>query len=223
MQKLINVPSDVDKEALQGMAAAHGDLLKVSVDPAYIVRADVLVRGKVAVLSGGGSGHDPLTISLLVGLGVDELSMNTVAMPCAEQIIRDLDYGAVQLLAGEVMQVGDIGRGAGAAGVDASSLRASHEVTDHRHRSHVHREQSEPTQAAKTKISEVSPASEICFGDSAALCFVLHVRTEPVHPFPQLAAPVVLADRAHDPVVGVALAAQEERADAGPPEQEARP
>ena len=60
MKKLINAPSDVVREALQGMAAAHGDLLRVSVDPAYIVRADAPVRGKVAVLSGGGSGHEPL-------------------------------------------------------------------------------------------------------------------------------------------------------------------
>ena len=42
------------------MAVAHADLLKVSVDPAYIMRADAPVRGKVAVLSGGGSGHEPL-------------------------------------------------------------------------------------------------------------------------------------------------------------------
>ena len=60
MKKLINAPSDVVREALQGMAAAHADLLRVSVDPAYIVRADAPVRGKVAVLSGGGSGHEPL-------------------------------------------------------------------------------------------------------------------------------------------------------------------
>jgi phosphoenolpyruvate-protein kinase (PTS system EI component) len=50
---------------------------------------------------------DPLAIPLLVGLGVDELSMNAVAIPRAKQIIRDLDYGAVQALAGEVMQAGD--------------------------------------------------------------------------------------------------------------------
>ena len=50
---------------------------------------------------------DPLAIPLLVGLGVDELSMNAVAIPRAKQIIRGLDYGAVQELAGEVMQAGD--------------------------------------------------------------------------------------------------------------------
>jgi dihydroxyacetone kinase-like protein len=60
VKKLINAPSDVVREALRGMAAAHAGLLKVSLDPAYIVRADAPVRGKVAVLSGGGSGHEPL-------------------------------------------------------------------------------------------------------------------------------------------------------------------
>jgi dihydroxyacetone kinase-like protein len=42
------------------MAAAHPHLLRVSPDPAYIVRADAPVPGKVAVLSGGGSGHEPM-------------------------------------------------------------------------------------------------------------------------------------------------------------------
>jgi phosphoenolpyruvate---glycerone phosphotransferase subunit DhaK len=60
MKKLINSPSDVVKEALQGMAAAHPHLLRVSLDPAYIVRADAPIPGKVAVLSGGGSGHEPM-------------------------------------------------------------------------------------------------------------------------------------------------------------------
>jgi phosphocarrier protein FPr len=51
---------------------------------------------------------DPLAIPLLVGLGVDELSMNAVAIPRAVQIIRDLDYGAVQMLAGKVMQASSV-------------------------------------------------------------------------------------------------------------------
>ncbi|MCU1437642.1 MAG: dihydroxyacetone kinase subunit DhaK, partial [Naasia sp.] len=47
-------------EALQGVAAAHPDLLAVSVDPAFIARADAPVSGKVGIVSGGGSGHEPL-------------------------------------------------------------------------------------------------------------------------------------------------------------------
>lgn len=60
MKKLINDPEAVVTEALEGIAAAHGDRVRVSLDPNYIVRADAPVRGKVAVLSGGGSGHEPM-------------------------------------------------------------------------------------------------------------------------------------------------------------------
>ena len=60
MKKLINNPDDVVKESLQGLAAAHGDLIKVHFEPNYVVRADAPVKGKVGVLSGGGSGHEPM-------------------------------------------------------------------------------------------------------------------------------------------------------------------
>src|SRR5258708_4536870 len=60
MKKLINQPEDVVKEELQGLAIAHADLLKVCYEPNYIVRADAPVKGKVGVLSGGGSGHEPM-------------------------------------------------------------------------------------------------------------------------------------------------------------------
>ena len=60
VKKLINSPDDVVKEALEGIAAAHGDRVRVSFDPAYIVRADAPVSGKVGIISGGGSGHEPM-------------------------------------------------------------------------------------------------------------------------------------------------------------------
>jgi phosphoenolpyruvate---glycerone phosphotransferase subunit DhaK len=60
VKKLINRPEDVVAEALRGVEAAHGDMVRVSYDPAYVVRADSPVQGKVAVLSGGGSGHEPM-------------------------------------------------------------------------------------------------------------------------------------------------------------------
>ena len=60
MKKLINDPEQVVQEALEGIASAHGDRLRVQVDPHMIVRADAPVQGKVAVLSGGGSGHEPM-------------------------------------------------------------------------------------------------------------------------------------------------------------------
>ncbi len=60
MKKLINAADDVVTEALEGMALAHGDLIRVNLDPAYIVRADAPVQGKVGIVSGGGSGHEPM-------------------------------------------------------------------------------------------------------------------------------------------------------------------
>ncbi len=69
MKKLINKPEDVVVEALHGMAAAHPDLIKVYYDPNYIVRADAPVKGKVALVSGGGSGHEPMHGGF-VGMGM---------------------------------------------------------------------------------------------------------------------------------------------------------
>lgn len=60
MKKLINLPQDVVREELQGIAAAHPDRVRVHTDPNYIVRVDAPVRGKVAIVSGGGSGHEPM-------------------------------------------------------------------------------------------------------------------------------------------------------------------
>ena len=60
MKKLINKPEDVVKEELEGIAVAHPDLVKVHFGPNYIMRADAPVKGKVALVSGGGSGHEPL-------------------------------------------------------------------------------------------------------------------------------------------------------------------
>ncbi len=60
MKKIVNEPSDVVAESLLGMAAAHPDLLRVRTDPAVVVRADAPVRDRVALVSGGGSGHEPL-------------------------------------------------------------------------------------------------------------------------------------------------------------------
>jgi dihydroxyacetone kinase-like protein len=60
MKKLINDPKTVVDEAVEGFAAAHPDIVLASTDPVYVWRADAPVAGKVALVSGGGSGHEPL-------------------------------------------------------------------------------------------------------------------------------------------------------------------
>ncbi|MGO4103091.1 dihydroxyacetone kinase subunit DhaK [Leifsonia sp. YAF41] len=60
MKKLINDPKNVVTEAVSGFGAAHADLVTVSLDPIFIVRRDAPVSGKVGIVSGGGSGHEPM-------------------------------------------------------------------------------------------------------------------------------------------------------------------
>ncbi|MDV9193061.1 dihydroxyacetone kinase subunit DhaK [Streptomyces sp. SR27] len=59
MRMLINVPETVVADALRGMAAAHPEL-SVDVERRVVTRRDAPVAGKVALVSGGGSGHEPL-------------------------------------------------------------------------------------------------------------------------------------------------------------------
>ncbi|PXA67583.1 dihydroxyacetone kinase subunit DhaK [Cryobacterium arcticum] len=60
MKKLVNDPKNVVDEAVAGFGAAHPDIVRVSLDPVYIVRSDAPQAGKVGIVSGGGSGHEPL-------------------------------------------------------------------------------------------------------------------------------------------------------------------
>jgi len=59
VKKLINDPADVVSEALLGMAAAHPEL-RIDHANKIVYRVDAPVQGKVALVSGGGSGHEPL-------------------------------------------------------------------------------------------------------------------------------------------------------------------
>jgi phosphoenolpyruvate---glycerone phosphotransferase subunit DhaK len=69
LRKLLNDPEAVVRESLAGLAAAHGDILRVDADAQIVVRAGAPRAGKVALISGGGSGHEPLHGGF-VGLGM---------------------------------------------------------------------------------------------------------------------------------------------------------
>jgi dihydroxyacetone kinase-like protein len=69
MKKLINKAEDVVREELQGVAAAHPDLVRVQFDPHVVIRADAPIQGKVGLISGGGSGHEPMHGGF-VGMGM---------------------------------------------------------------------------------------------------------------------------------------------------------
>jgi phosphoenolpyruvate---glycerone phosphotransferase subunit DhaK len=69
MSKFLNDPADVVPESLAGLQAAHPDLVKVDRASQSVLRAGGPVVGKVALVSGGGSGHEPLHGGF-VGLGM---------------------------------------------------------------------------------------------------------------------------------------------------------
>ena len=68
MKKLINATETVLAESLDGFAAAHADLVVLGEDRKF-VRRRTLKPGKVALISGGGSGHEPLHAGF-VGTGM---------------------------------------------------------------------------------------------------------------------------------------------------------
>ena len=68
MKKLINDVSMVLTESLDGFVAAHGDIITLGPEHKFVQRK-VLKRGKVALLSGGGAGHEPLHVGF-VGHGM---------------------------------------------------------------------------------------------------------------------------------------------------------
>ena len=98
MKKLINDPQNVVRESLEGLALAHADILKVSLDPVYVFRADAPTRAKVAIVSGGGSGHEPMH-AWFVGKGMLDAACpgEVFTSPTPDQIeaaTRAVDGGA---------------------------------------------------------------------------------------------------------------------------------
>jgi dihydroxyacetone kinase-like protein len=69
MKKFINAAADVVKESLSGLGHAHPDLVRIDLENQLVLRKDAPVSGKVGLVSGGGSGHEPLHGGF-VGLGM---------------------------------------------------------------------------------------------------------------------------------------------------------
>ena len=67
MKKLLNDPAEVVRESLAGLAAAHGDLVRYDAEAQILVRA--ATADKVGLVSGGGSGHEPMHGGF-VGIGM---------------------------------------------------------------------------------------------------------------------------------------------------------
>jgi dihydroxyacetone kinase-like protein len=98
MKKLINDPADVVKEALLGVEAAHSDRVRVDHDNKIIYRKDAPRQGKVGLISGGGSGHEPMHGGF-VGLGMLDAACagEVFTSPVPDQMMaatKEVDGGA---------------------------------------------------------------------------------------------------------------------------------
>jgi dihydroxyacetone kinase-like protein len=136
MKKLINAPDAVVDEALAGMVAAHGDLLKV-IEPNVVVRADAPRQGKVGVISGGGSGHEPMHGGF-VGVGMLDAACPGAVFtsPVPDQMLaatKAVDGGAgvlhiVKNYTGDVMNFELAAELAQAEGIEVTSVVIADDV-----------------------------------------------------------------------------------------------
>jgi dihydroxyacetone kinase-like protein len=136
MKKLINAPDAVVDEALAGMVAAHGDLLKI-IEPNVIVRADAPRQAKVGVISGGGSGHEPMHGGF-VGRGMLDAACPGAVFtsPVPDQMLaatKAVDGGAgvlhiVKNYTGDVMNFELAAELAQAEGIEVSSVVIADDV-----------------------------------------------------------------------------------------------
>src|SRR5258708_5536879 len=111
MKKFINDPANVVPDALRGLALAHRDILSVNEKPIFVARAR-RKGNKVALISGGGSGHEPLHAGF-VGYGMLDAACpgHVFTSPTPDQMMaaaQAVDAGAgvlfiVKNYAGDVM------------------------------------------------------------------------------------------------------------------------
>ena len=144
MKKFINAVDDFVREQLQGMAIAHADLINVCLEPYYIYRADAPVAKKVALVSGGGSGHEPMDGGF-VGMGMLDAACpgEMFTSPTPDQIYEAamaVDSGAgvlflIKNYTGDVLNFESAIELAAADGIKAQSILIDDDavVKDSRH------------------------------------------------------------------------------------------
>jgi dihydroxyacetone kinase-like protein len=136
MKKLINSPDTVVDDALAGVVAAHGDLVRV-IEPNVVVRADAPKAGKVGVLSGGGSGHEPMHGGF-VGMGMLDAACpgSVFTSPVPDQMLaatKAVDGGAgvlhiVKNYTGDIMNFELAAEMARAEGIEVTSVVIADDV-----------------------------------------------------------------------------------------------
>jgi len=137
MKKVLNAPERAVEEMLRGMELAHDGLVRLLPEHNVLVRADAPVRGKVALVSGGGSGHEP-THGGYVGPGMlDAACAGAVfTSPTPEQMLeasKAVDGGAgvfyvVKNYTGDVLNFEMAGELAEAEGIQTDYVVTNDDV-----------------------------------------------------------------------------------------------
>ncbi|MCP2032782.1 dihydroxyacetone kinase-like protein [Okibacterium sp. HSC-33S16] len=137
MKKLINDPKHVVDEGVAGFAAAHDDIVRASTDPVFVVRTDAPRSGKVGIVSGGGSGHEPLHAGF-VGYGMLDAAVPGAVFtsPTPDPIVaatKAVDGGAgvlhiVKNYTGDVLNFETAADLAAADGVNVRSMIVNDDV-----------------------------------------------------------------------------------------------
>ncbi len=89
MKKFYNTIETLFDESIKGVAKAHSDILKLNPDPCYITRTAPVAANKVAIISGGGAGHEPLHAGF-VGKGMLDAACpgQTFTSPTPDKVMR---------------------------------------------------------------------------------------------------------------------------------------
>ena len=137
LKKLVNDPEAIVDESVAGLAAAHSDLLRYDSEAKVIVRSDAPVSGKVGLVSGGGSGHEPLHGGF-VGPGMLSAACpgEVFTSPVPEQMLaatKAVDGGAgvvhiVKNYTGDVMNFKLAAEDAADEGIDVESVLIDDDV-----------------------------------------------------------------------------------------------
>ncbi|HYH76314.1 MAG TPA: dihydroxyacetone kinase subunit DhaK [Arthrobacter sp.] len=137
MKKLINDPRAMVDESVDGFGMAHAELVTVNAEPRFIIRRDAPVAGKVGLVSGGGSGHEPLHAGF-VGPGMLDAAVPGAVFtsPTPDQILpatQAADSGAgivhiVKNYTGDVLNFETAAELAAAEGVQVRTVLVNDDV-----------------------------------------------------------------------------------------------
>ncbi|CUW43914.1 glycerone kinase [Brucella vulpis] len=137
MQRFINNPDEVVEDTVKGFVKAHSDIIRLAENPRVIAAKDAPVAGKVGVVTGGGSGHEPAFIgytgkNMLDAVAVGELFSSPTAKSFHDAI-REANGGkGVVVLygnyAGDNMNVKMATKLAAKDGIDVATVVANDDV-----------------------------------------------------------------------------------------------